>query len=244
MILIDSAVGSRELLTGIRSLGCDAETVPNLSTDFQWTGEGQSGTVLVGVERKAISDLLQSIRSHRLAGGQIGRGLDTYDYYYLIVEGPWRRGEGGMLEVGWPWHEPKGQFRYAEVTHFLDRLRIFGGVYVWRVFDQDETVATLVDLYNEWQQSWEERLGKRVIYAPAPIPPREGKFFQPKATPVQSWLYQLPGMGDKKTFELAPHFAAPRSIVDMQSHEWEQLSGIGSTGVKKIWQWIHHGHNL
>lgn len=241
MILCDAAVGSRELLTGIRSLGCDAEVVNGLSTDFQWTGEGQKSAVLVGVERKTISDLLESIRTHRLGGGQVGRALDCYDYYYLIVEGPWRRGEGGMLEIGWPWHEPKGQFRYAEVGHFLDRMRVFGGVLVWRTFDQDETVATLVDLYEEWQQSWEERLGKRVIYAPAPTPPRDGKFFQSKATPVQSWLYQLPGMGDKKTFDLAPRFAAPRAIVDMQSHEWENLPGIGPTGVRKLWDWIHHG---
>lgn len=239
MILVDHRVGSRELLTGIRQLGCDAETVTNLSSDFQWDGTSESGWSLVGCERKTITDLLDSIRSNRLGGGQIGRAIETYDVYYLIVEGPWRRAEGGMLEIGWPWHQPKGQFRYAEVSHFLNRLRVFGGVHVWRTFDEDETAATLVDLHNEWQQPYAERVGKRVIYAPAPIVPRAGKgFFQPEATPVQKWLYQLPGMGDKKTFELAPHFANPSQIADCTI--WEDLPGIGKTGAKKIWDWIHH----
>ena len=237
MILVDSRVGSRELLSGIRALGADAETVPDLTADFSWDGSGPNGAALIGVERKTITDLLDSIRTKRLGGGQIGRAVDTYDYYYLIVEGPWRRAEGGMLEIGWPWHQPKGSFRYAEVSHFLNRLRVFGGVHVWRTFDVDETIATLVDWHDEWQQSWDERCGKKVIYAPPPIPPREGKFFQPEATPVQKWLYQLPGMGDKKTFDLAPHFRTPADIVHRIT--WDDLPGIGGTGATKIKEWIH-----
>lgn len=242
MILADAAVGSRELVHGIRQLGCDAETVAGLSTDFQFDGTYETGHCLIGIERKAIEDLLQSMRDNRLGGGQVGRAIDCYDHYYLIVEGPWRRGEGGMLEIGWPWHQPRGNFRYAEVSHFLNRLRVMGGVNVWRTYDVDETIATLVDLHNEWQQPWSERLGKRVIYAPAPIPPREGKgFFQPAATPVQKWLYQLPGMGDKKTFELAPRFTHPGQLVELGPAAWEDLPGVGPTGAKKIFDWIHHG---
>lgn len=240
MILVDHRTGSRELLTGIRQLGCDAETVVNLPTDFQWDGTAENGWALVGCERKTITDLLDSVRSGRLAGGQVGRAIDTYDFYYLIIEGPWRRAEGGGLEIGFPWHQPKGQFKYAEISHFLNRLRVFGGVHVWRTFDEDETVATLVDLHNEWQQPYAERVGKRVIYAPAPRPPREGKgFFQSEATPVQKWLYQLPGMGDKKTFELAPRFARPADLVHFTS--WQDLPGIGGTGKKRIIDWIHYG---
>lgn len=239
MILVDSRVGSRELLSGIRALGGSADTVPELSADFMWDGSGPNGNALIGVERKTITDLLDSIRSKRLGGGQVGRAIECFDYYYLIVEGVWRRAEGGMLEIGWPWHEPKGQFRYAEISHFLNRLRVFGGCMVWRTFDEDETVATLVDLHDEWQQSWEERCGKKVIYAPAPIPPRQGKFFQPAATPVQSWLYQLPGMGDKKTFELCDRFPTPAHIVKQE--DWEGLPGIGKTGANKIMDWIHRG---
>lgn len=237
---MDSNVGSRELLTGIRQLGCDAEVVSGLSTDFQWTGNGDRGTTLIGVERKTICDLLDSIRSSRLAGGQVGRALECYDYYYLIVEGPWRRGEGGMLEIGWPWHQPKGQFRYAEVNHFLNRLSFLGGVLVWRTFDGDETIATLVNWHDQWQRPWSEHLDKRVIYAPAPIPPKQGKgIFQSEATPVQKILYQLPGMGDKKTFDLAQYFKTPEDIVSMHVFEWEELPGIGKTGARKIWEWIH-----
>ena len=240
MILVDSAVGSRELLTGIRQLGCDAEVVSGVATDFQFTGYGEKSEVLVGIERKTISDLLDSIRTHRLGGGQVGRALDCYDYYYLIVEGPWRRAEGGMLEIGWPWHQPKGQFRYAEVSHFLNRLSFLGGVHVWRTFDCDETVATLVNWHDQWQRPWSEHLDKRVIYAPAPIAPRQGReIFQSEATPVQKWLYQLPGMGDKKTFDLAAAFSTPAEIAAQSESQWTALPGIGKTGAQKIWRWIH-----
>ncbi|HEV2172467.1 MAG TPA: hypothetical protein VGR71_02820, partial [Nitrospira sp.] len=86
--MADAAVGSRELVHGIRQLGCDAETVAGLSTDFQFDGTYEIGHCLVGIERKAIEDLLQSMRDNRLGGGQVGRAIDCYDYYYVIVEGP------------------------------------------------------------------------------------------------------------------------------------------------------------
>lgn len=243
MILIDSAVGSRELLSDIRHLGCDAELVSGLTTDFQWTGNGPAGTALIGVERKSMSssDFIDSMRSNRLAGGQIGRAIDTYDYYYLIVEGFWRRAEGGLLEVGLPWYTPRGNVRYSEVTKFLNGIAMQSNIKLWRTINESETAATLVDWHDQWQKPWDEHKTGRVVYAPAPnvIQPGRRSFFQREATPVQKWLYQLPGMGDKKTLELAPQFECPAQIANLPEADWAAKDGIAKTGANKIWWWIH-----
>ena len=243
MILVDSRIGSRELLNDIRHLGCDAELVEGLTTDFQFYGEGPTGAVLVGVERKSMAstDFIDSMRSNRLAGGQIGRAVDTYDYYYLIVEGIWRRGAEGMLEVGLPWYIPRGNVRYSEVIKFLNGIAMQSNIKLWRTFNESETAATLVDWHDQWQKPWDEHKTGRVVYAPAPniIQPGKRSFFQREATPVQKWLYQLPGMGDKKTLELSEKFTCPGHIAELTESGWADLEGIAKTGAKKIWSWIH-----
>ena len=58
MILIDSRIGSAELapLISTPNILCQLEFA-----DFTFSGNGPAGQVAVGVERKTIMDLLQSM---------------------------------------------------------------------------------------------------------------------------------------------------------------------------------------
>lgn len=241
MILCDSRIGSKSMLTNIRNLGCEAELGNELSTDFQWTGHGPNGPVLVGVERKAINmDLLDSMKSRRLDGSQIGIAIDCYDYYYLIVEGAFRADDGGMLEIGWPFHAPTGNFKYSQIVNFLNSLAIIGGVHILYTRGEDDTANMLVSLYGWWNKQWKEHETGRRVYVPKIQTQRDGNrvsLFPKKATPVQTWLFGLPGIGDKKIAEIAPNFRVPADIVT--EYDWERFDGIGKVGAKQIVEWIH-----
>mgnify|MGYP001559378615 CR=1 FL=1 len=249
MVLVDARVGSRELLQGLRGLGIDAELGGNLSADFQFSGCGPApaSTVLIGIERKTIQDLLNSIRTRRFEGQQLSPMLDCYDCCYLVVEGAWRRGKGtGLIEIPrgrGEWGAPRGSFHYAEVSHFLIRLEEFAGVRVRRTYDEDETCAAIADLYTEWAAPYEERLRKlQRIYAPPPDFPirKDGK--RVRAFAVQQapslaakWIAQLPGV-DSRAVELAERFRSARDVANADVEDWLSIKGlrVGRKSAEKI----------
>lgn len=237
MILVDARVGSRELLQGLRSLGVDAELGGNLAADFQFEGKGEHGPCLIGIERKTIQDLLNSIRTRRFEGQQLSPMLDCYDRCYMIVEGLWRRGRGtGLLEVPrgrGEWGAPRGHFYYAEVGHFLARLEEMAGVRVKRTFDEEETCGTIADLWSEWDQPYNERLRKlQRIYAPGPDFPirkngRRASAFQVRREPslAAKWIAQLPGV-DGRAVELAEKFPNALAVATASVEDWLKIKGM------------------
>ncbi len=237
MILVDARVGSRELLQGLRGLGVDAELAGNLSADFQFEGQGPSSTLLIGIERKAVQDLLDSMRTRRFEGQQLSPMLDCYDRCYMVVEGLWRRGRGtGLVEVPrgrGEWGAPKGSYNYTEVSHYLSRLEEMAGLTVRRTFDEEETCAVISDLYTEWSQDYTGRLKKlQRIYAPPPEFPirkkgRRARAFEvrPKPNLVAKWIAQLPGV-DGRTFELAAKFPSARAMANAGVEDWLKIKGL------------------
>lgn len=240
MILVDSRVGSRELLSTLRGFGVDADLGGSLDADFQFTGNGHDGPCLIGVERKTIQDLLNSMRDRRLAGQQLGRMISTFDVCYLIVEGVWRRGEDGMIEMlhhGY-WKSARGNHHYAESDRFLCSLEMLCDVKIWRTADERETCAAIADRYSWWQKQWEDHTSTRVIYAPGPERKTKGHkplMFRHEATLLEKWLAQLPGIDDR-AIELAKYFRSPRDLANADVSRWMAIKGmrIGQTTAEKI----------
>jgi len=232
VILVDDRVGSRELLAGLRGLGCDADLAGRLDADFQFTGCGPDGTLLVGIERKEIQDLLNSKRDHRLAGHQLGPMTDAYDRVYLVVEGYWRRGRGtGLIETrNGDWRTARGRVSYAEIVHFLSRLEEHGGIRVFRTGDEEETVGLIAGLYSEWQEDYRERLRKvQVVYAPGPDT-REKKGHRPsvfrrKPTLKELWVHSLPGI-EGRSIDIAKHFTSARDVAESDVARWLGIKGL------------------
>jgi ERCC4-type nuclease len=89
VITIDRRTGSGELLPlfpkGVAELGCLEYG------DFAWIGKGPEGLPLaIGVERKQIHDLVNSMASGRLQAHQLPGMINTYKISYLVIEGIWR----------------------------------------------------------------------------------------------------------------------------------------------------------
>jgi len=242
MVLIDSRVGSRELLQSILNMGVNAELAPQLDADFQFVGNGASGSVLVGVERKTVPDLVDSMRSNRLAGGQLGRMLDTYDVCYLIVEGPYRRSQDGALEVRYnDWQTVRGNVTYSEMDKFLCSLEELANIRIRRTMNKYESSTVIADLYKWWDKPWNDHQTAKAIYAPVSNCKTSHKpqVFATKATPVERWMSQLPGV-DGRAKELAKYFESPMHLATADAHYWSSIKGLrlGKKTIATIIDWI------
>ena len=218
------------MLGAIRAMGTDAEIAGQLAADFQFSGCGPDGPVLVGFERKTITDLFDSMRSGRLAGHQIGTMMQTYEVCYLVVEGYWRRGRGtGLVEIrNGDWKAARGNIRYSEVVRFLASLRELGDVRVWRTADEEETSAYICEEYAWWQKPYSEHRTARTIYGASVRTNRRGHraaMFRSEASLLEKWIVQLPGVQDRAQ-ELAKYFASPRDLADADLDRWLTIKGL------------------
>ncbi len=212
-----------------------------MDADFQFTGCGPDGaTFCLGIERKTIQDLLNSMRDRRLAGQQLGRMIDTYDVCYLVVEGIWRRGRGtGLVEImNGSWRASRGGHRYAEVDRFLCSLEELTGLRLRRTADEEETCAAIADLYLWWQKPYEAHTSTRVIYAPGPSIKQKSnrpKMFRHEATLLEKWVVALPGINDR-AIEIAKNFTSPKDLANADMDRWLGISGqrIGKKTAQTI----------
>lgn len=243
MILVDQRVGSRELLPVFLRLGADAIMSGELSADFMWSGNGPDGSVLCGVERKVITEALDSMRNHRLEGQQARPMMETCAVRYLVIEGVWRRNpETDMIEVvkgrtrenRTVWTSPHN-IRYAEFVKFLASMRERGGYIPWRTLSADETAAYVVDEWSWWQKPWDEHKTGTHLYIPEFTSRRGSKpsMFRSKATVTERWLHALPHL-DNRVTELARMFARPRDIVTAGEYFWSSIKGIGKKTARDI----------
>lgn len=241
MILVDERVGSRELLSDLRKYGVDADLGGRMAADFEFTGNGPDGpsSLLIGFERKTISDLLDSMREKRLAGSQTKAMIDTYDRRYLIVEGLWRAGEGhGLIETlqGRDWRVARGQFRYSEVIRFLASMREFAGFIEWRTSTQIETARYIAEEWHWWNDKlWSEHSTHRTLYNPDPTKRANGRpsLWRRDSPLLELWLGKLPRI-DSRTEEFSTYFESAQDMANAPVCRWERIKGIGSKSAKDI----------
>lgn len=248
MILIDHRRGSKELIPYLKPFGPDVEESVMEFGDIKWVGEGPDGPVMVGVERKRINDLVQSMRDRRLAGHQLPGLLRDYQYCYLLIEGHWKPGRQGELLTsnnGWKWWPAKGQVMYREVAGFLSSLSLraaneCGRVLVEKTVDIEESATLLFNLYQMWQKPWAKHTAHKQIYAP--VPERKGKVewgtISPQLKLARAVAAQLPGL-DQKAFKVADHFGTAGRIMRATERQWVDAKvGVGKDGARKILDWL------
>src|ERR1035437_4551441 len=98
MILVDRRIGSNDLLAPLKAADFEAQLVELEFGDIAFEGKGPNGTTLnIGVELKVLGDLVNSLRTGRLAGHQLPGLLKTYDHAWLLMEGQWRANAFGQV---------------------------------------------------------------------------------------------------------------------------------------------------
>lgn len=235
MILIDDRVGSRELEGLFKGSGIPTRLERLSAGDFAFRGNWKGERVWVGVERKTVGDMMNSIRTHRFVE-QLPKMCKKYAKPFLLLEGEYRAGRKGVLEVQltdnplrsfWkPLQLGKSNFMYAELENALTTYTLMSPIRLLRTRSREETAYRISMLYRYFQK--EEHTACEGLYqSDTPLtllPP----------TLVRRFAAELPGIGWGKSKAVAERFRSPRAMCKAKRADWEEIDGIGETLARRI----------
>lgn len=218
-LLLDPRSGSGELLPYFKSYDIEVSVTQLDFADIAMFGDGPDGLVAVGVERKVIGDLVNSMRSDRLTGHQLPGLMENYQFVFLVVEGVFKAGKSGALEVlrqNWrPLMVGSKPILYREVSNFLLTLMLKCGVMVVRTNNAEETVAWAVGLYKWFEKGWHQHVSHEAIYTPfneSGVGSRRGNWRKRTVPKLEKMVAQLDGV-DRAAFGIAQRFRNMEGLV-------------------------------
>lgn len=232
MILIDDRTGSAELepLISAPSVVCRLDYA-----DFAWSGNGPDGPVDVGVERKGLLDLLQSMTTGRLSGHQMVGLTAQYDWIYLLIEGVWRpdRKNGMLMRIGrggkWiPAAQGSRRFMARDVYNFVQTLQVMCGVITVTTANRWETGKWLDSAHGWWSKRWSNH--KSHLQFQKPVTHAQLR----KPGIVTRVATQFDGIGWDKARKIGDHFDSMWDFLNADEEELMEVGGIGKKLAKEI----------
>lgn len=197
--------------------------------DYRIIGNGESGVPeTIGIERKKIRDMVNSITDERFSGLQLPGLMKSYQRVYLIVEGYWRENGNGYIEVlaGKKWKVLRygtRSFYAEEVKGFLETLRIKAGVYVLSTVTPKHTAQTVLGIHRWWtSKTYEEHMSHIGVYNPHTVE------MLSTASYVKQIASVLPHIGIKKAALVEAKFETVRGMINAKISDWVTVDGIGS----------------
>lgn len=235
-ILIDERVGSKDLLAMLQSLGkpC-AFAEGNQQADASFIGNGPDGALWsIGIERKNVNDLVNSIETGRLSGTQLPRMQAEHDIVYVIVEGATRRiwsgDQLGMLEwrtADRDWRTPERPTNWYAVENYLTTLQERAGVRLRQTFSDRGTAATIAALYEWWtEKEYEEHRAHLKTHKGAGV--KEASYV------VKTLLAWKVRMTEKVARAACLRFDNPRALVNASAAELLEVPGLGKALAMKL----------
>jgi ERCC4-type nuclease len=237
MILIDNRPGSVEL-SSLFPVGSKVESTRMEYGDFAFVGNGPEGPTFIGIERKTIRDLIQSMENGRLSGHQLIGLKETYSWVYLIVEGVWRSNPAtGILEekqgVAWaPYGFGTRRYMGREIMCYLNTLTVKTGVIVHKTFNRSETVQFILALHSWWERRWELHVSH--LSQNKSARGQNGEVHLVPPTMLRRVAAELPGVGWGKSKDVEKHFGTVYAMTNAEVKEWMQIPGIGKTIAEKV----------
>lgn len=240
---VDTRAGSGPLVPLLRARGVrgvEGATLPY--GDIAIEGRGPEGRpIQVGIEYKKLGDMVQCIDNGRFVGHQLPGMLAHYEVIWLVVEGIWREGKSGLLEVprgsNWsPLISGTGHAMASSLVGFLMTMEQKVGIKVMRTGTPPQTVDWLYHLNRWWTgKDWEEHR------AHLAFDNSQALALIRKPNLVRRVAKELPGVGMGKSGPVARHF---RTVLDMamaDEKEWASIEGIGKTMAGRIVKVIQEG---
>ena len=236
MILIDDRIGSKELAP-LFPADIPSTVLRLDAADIAFPGNGPYGPVMVGIERKRISDLIQSMQGCRLSGRQIPEMLKHYQYMYLFVEGIYREGPDGQVQVrrGEWWADSRPSCNYEGLEGYLTSLENLARVRVRKLASPKQTVSTACQLWAWYQKEWTDHNSLNQ-FNPSP----EGDFLllTPGQEPslVARVAKELPGIGWKRAGKVGEKWRTVMDMVCAERRDWEEVEGVGRVLARRVWE--------
>ena len=252
MLIIDPRSGSGELQPLFRPLGVDTSLQSIEAADFLHYGNGPSGLELIGYERKALGDMISSMRDKRLTGHQFPAMMEMYQQIYIIVEGKWRIGATGAIEVprwgrgklSWgPMYAKSKSILYTELDHYQAEYEHKYGYKVTfaHTQDQNHTAAFIASRYRFWNdREWNQHDRTNAIYSAydpsAAAGGRRAGFVRRTVPYLEYALSDVDGI-DKAAYVLAKKFGSMERLMGMTVEQIarttiEQNGKAGKRSVK------------
>lgn len=233
MILIDSRIGSKDLIDYLPS---NETTLLTLEyADAAFLGDGEGGKPIpVGIEIKTVPDALQCITNGRFAGHQLPGLLRDYKWIYLLIEGRYRKGKTGILEMpqgrGWkPITLGSRAYRWRDFESWLTTMETMGGVHVRRSFNRAETAEMIQGLHDWWTRKEFSEHRAHLVPDTSKLP-----VLATKVSLLRRIANELPGIGWKKSKLVEEEFSSVRDMLDAPPERWLELKGIGKGIVEKV----------
>lgn len=230
MILVDSRIGSKELIPYIQRMGAKVQQSQLEFGDACFEGNGQDGRICIGIERKALSDMINCINDARYSAHQRPGMLSMYNHSILMVEGVWKpdTASGYMLELvrGISWR-PFQRERYHKLFRYLLTLQ-FSGTCVIITRDIEHTAYNICECFHYFQKKWEDHTSLMETQK-LNIPELRGK-----PSLVRRWASDLEGVGVKLSMEAEKVFKTPFELAEADESKWMQIEGISAKLARKI----------
>lgn len=267
IVRVDDRVGSKELhaplaarLRGTSHMA-RLERIAYGDVAFMGLDPNKPRAVEIGVERKTLPDLIASMQSARLAGFQLPGMCACYGVVYLLVEGLWRPGPEGILEVhergswrawgGRRWQRP---MLYSQIAGFLESLRDVG-VRVLRTSTRAESVELLTCLVARWQRTSHKSLEALFNGTDGADRAMESGELVPVAR--ASWAREaaarLPGIGWTKSAAVVRAFPTLDDMVSASRKEWAAVEWrdrngkrrkLGAAVAERVWRQLRSEERL
>lgn len=236
MIFIDDREGSADLAKLV-----DNGVLVRLEYgDAMFPGQGPEGEVEIGVERKTIRDLVNSIASGRLSAHQIPGMVEHYYRSYIVVEGLWRGRPGdGKLQMsynGRTWKDiDTGRHGWTEaaVWHFLMTAEEKAGVVVRTTRDIRGTAAVVEMLESWWSKPWDEHKSHIHLHRVLDT----AQLGRPSL--LRRVAAELPGIGVDRSVAVERHFGSVAAMFAADVKEWMKVEGVGKVIARAVVEALH-----
>lgn len=244
---VDPRVGSKELLGSLKRAGIDARLAhPMLdSGDFCFEGYGPEGVCQIGVERKALSDLVGSLRSGRLQGmsteagqeSQLARLHDTYDFVWLLVEGFYSTDRQGRFVSGTVGRRTvPGGFSEDSLEKALLSLDLRGGLRIKQTTNISQSTRWLASLFRSFtDKRWEEHTTMHTMIRPErAVGPKPISGFR------LACMDLCPGIGLAASLAVEKHCSfgsdnpSLTAMLAMPLSSWEDLEVATPAGPRRL----------
>lgn len=235
MILVDPRIGSKDLLPILKRLGVPCEMTTLEFGDACFEGRGPEGTICVGIERKNLHDMLNSIEDNRYSGHQRIGMKQMYQVSVLMIEGHWKPHDPqGVLMEGfsggsaWGYCRPRGQRQmYSKLYRYLMSVSL-SGVMVSYSRDAFHTAYNIAEWFHYFQKSWGQHTSLKEIQKIA-IPTLNHK---PSLT--RKWANDLDGIGTKLSEDAEKLFKTPLALATADEMQWLRIPGVGVKSAQQI----------
>lgn len=237
---VDPRAGSGPLFPLLKSRGVKGVTLTQMTYgDIAIDGNGPGGMpVAIGIEYKKLGDMVQCIENGRFTGHQLPGMLESYDQIHLLVEGIWREGRSGLIEVprGSSWQPMSRGMTASALWGFLHTMSNKLGLKVSHTGTTSQTVDWLYHLNRWWtEKEYEEHKAHLAFDNSAALS------LVSRPSLRRRIAKELPGIGWGRSGDVARHFPSVIDMLIAGEQEWTSIKGIGKETARRVVRAIEEG---